>query len=268
MLAGGGTIVRRGLGMTTEDIKDVNTYHEDTFASLSDESVLEVERNLFIEKLPTNSWKPIIPSRDPVSVTPSPFSWLPRIDIPQPVQNRNGQTKQTYWQHSFYDDWVTLEHSIDAEETDILVVVADDDVKDAVKEVTTDNSSAYQTRLRPIRKHQYFRQSLPFNAPFHRRMGKYTILDRKAGLRLGEWNSPVVDRLLEVRWMDMTCTVLIISPYQVLVPVCLIILATVSSLYSGYDGRGRRSREEEMMMDRAAVRMENILHSLNEKFID
>ena len=139
-----------------EDIKDVDTYHEDTFASLSDESVLEVERNLFIEKLPTNSWKPIIPSRDPVSVTPSPFSWLPSIDIPQP-----------YGPHSFSDDWVTVEHSKDAEETNILDKAT---VKDAVKEVTTDNSSAFQTRSRLIRL-----------------------------IRLVEWNSPVVDRLLEVR---------------------------------------------------------------------
>ena len=189
------------------------------------------------------------------------------------MQNRNEQTKQTYLQHSFYDDWVTLEHSIDAEETDILVAVADEKptVEDAVKEVTTDNLSAYQTKLRPIKRQKYFRQSLPFIAPFHRRMGKYPSLDRRAGLRLGEWNSPVVDRLLEVRWVDMTCTVLIISTYQVLIPVCFIILATVPFLYSGYDGgreRGVVQREEEMMMDRAEVRMENIIHSFNEKFID
>ena len=62
---------------------------------------------------------------------------------------------------------------------------------------------------------------------------------------------------------------IIIYATQVLIPVCIIILATVPFLYSGYDGRGRRrKREEEMMMDRAAVRMENIIHSLNEKFID
>jgi hypothetical protein len=154
------------------------------------------------EKLPTNFWKPLIPSRYLVSVTPSPFSWLPSIDITQP-----------YGQNSFSDDWVPAEHFKDAEETDILVAVADDKpaVKDAVKEMTTDNSSAYQTRLRPIRKHQYFRQILPFIPPFHRRMGKYPGLDRKVGLRLVEWNSPVVDRLLEVRCMDMTCTVVIIS---------------------------------------------------------
>ena len=42
-------------------------------------------------------------------------------------------------------------------------------VEDAVKEVTTDNSSAFQTRSRLIRL-----------------------------IRLVEWNSPVVDRLLEV----------------------------------------------------------------------
>jgi hypothetical protein len=109
-------------------------------------------------------------------VTPSPFSWLPIIDIPQP-----------YVQHSFSDDWVTLERSKDAEETDILGSVADDKatVEDTVKEVTTDNSSAYQTRLQPIRKNQCFRQSLPFIPPLHRKMGEYPNLDRKAGPRLG-----------------------------------------------------------------------------------
>ena len=69
--------------------------------------------------------------------------------------------------------------------------------------------------------------------------------------------------------MDMTCTVVIIYATQVLIPVCIIILVTVPFLYSGYDGgrkRGMVQREEEMRMDRAAVRMENIIHNFNDKF--
>ena len=97
-----------------EDINQDNDYGN-PIASLTDESVVK-------EKLPTNFWKPLIPSRDLVSVTLSPFSWLPSVDIPQTVQIRN---EQTYVHHSFSDDWDIVEHSKDAEETDILVAVAD-----------------------------------------------------------------------------------------------------------------------------------------------
>jgi hypothetical protein len=95
---------------------------------------------------------------------------------------------------------VTVQHFKNAEETDILVAVAADKptLEDADKELITDNSSAYQRRLRPIKRQKYFRQSLPFMHPLHRRMGKYPSLDRKAVPRIEEWNSRVVDRLLEV----------------------------------------------------------------------
>ena len=63
-----------------EDIKDDNTYREDAITSVRDESVVE-NNDLFIEKLPTNFWKPLIPSGDLVSVTPGPFSLLPSNDI-------------------------------------------------------------------------------------------------------------------------------------------------------------------------------------------
>jgi hypothetical protein len=50
--------------------------------------------------------------------------------------------------------------------------------------------------------------------------------------------------------MDMICTVVIISTYQVLIPICI--------MYSGYDGGRRRMVQREHELDRVAVRIDKL----------
>ena len=77
----------------------------------------------------------------------------------------------------------------------------------AADDVTEDEEAKKQTKVdqrtrKPIRRRKYSKRKLPSLSYLQKRMGHSAVLEENVGFGFGEWNSPVVDRLLEVFRQD------------------------------------------------------------------